>query len=102
MNDQVESNPAPVSKREPEILLNLTSLRYLKSIKNWSFFFAILGFIGLGLMVILGVVMIGVASYAPKTKFLVEFISIFNAVFAIVYFFPVLYLYKFSVKTESA
>jgi hypothetical protein len=53
-------------------------------------------------MVLVGVVLLSVSSQFPKTKFPFEFFMIFYAVFAIVYFFPLLYLYKFSVKIESA
>jgi len=84
-----------------KIELEEDSLKDLDTTRKWSMFMAILGFIALGLMLILGIVA-------------ALFLSVFNTetiadaaswgyipaaiilVFSVLYFFPLLYLYRFS------
>lgn len=90
-----------------KIELEEDSLRDLDKTRKWAMFMAILGFIALGLMLILGIVA-------------ALFLSVFNTqtlpdaaswgfipaaiilVFSVIYFFPLLYLYRFSKHTGIA
>lgn len=76
---------------------------------RWAKFLSILGFVGIAFMVVMGIMsgsmmnalkalppfasMAGVASVA---------MTLYCLVLAVVYFFPVYYLYQFSVKTPKA
>lgn len=81
---------------------------YLKETAKWANFIAIVGFILLVLLVLVG---IG-ASYFLSTlgdQFggqsfggQVGFIGLFYIVMAVIYFFPILYLYRFAQKMKSA
>lgn len=83
------------------------SLRDLDTTRKWSMFMAILGFIALGLMLILGIVAALFLSVfktetipnAASWGFLP--VAIF-LVFSVIYFFPLLYLYRFSKHTGIA
>ena len=90
-----------------KIELEEDSLRDLDKTRKWAMFIAILGFIGLGLMLIIG---IGTAIFLSVFKsetipdaaswgFLPGAIMI---VFCVIYFFPILYLYRFSKHTGIA
>lgn len=103
MNEPSETNLQPASEQKTGINLTGKSLSYLKSIKSWTFFFSILGFIGMGMMFLVCIVLIGVYSIVPGKAivFYVVVIALYCALI-VVYFFPVLYLYRFSTKTELA
>lgn len=81
------------------------SLKDLDKTRKWSMFLAILGFIGIGLMVIGSLIAVLFLS-AFKTEsalgvseslFIIPLIAI-----AVLYFFPLLYLYRFSKHTGTA
>jgi len=90
-----------------KIELEEDSLRDLDITRKWSMFMAILGFIGLGLMLIIGIVAAlflsvfnaGSIQDAPSLGFLPGAILM---VLSVVYFFPLLYLYRFSKHTGIA
>lgn len=82
----------------------------LRETAKWAKFLAIVGFVMVGLMV-LGVITILFAfSNTPQSSILGQGIyqglSVFGAIFyliiAAIVFFPYLYLYRFSVKMQSA
>ncbi len=100
--DQNQINENEVSKME----LEKDSIKSLNEIRKWTSFFAILGFIFIGLMLVVALSFgsiysqIGANRYvAPFPTFLIGFIYI---VFGIIYFFPILYLYRFSSWTRKA
>lgn len=82
---------------------------YLKESGKWCKFLSIMGFIGIGLMVLAGVFMGFAGSLAgmnqmsnlPST-FPTAILSMVYIVMALIYFFPVYYLYKYSVKIIDA
>jgi hypothetical protein len=91
---------------EDKIELSQESKRYLKGAGNWAKFLAILGFIGIGIMVVFGLSFGAIMSAinpdfhdlpAPEMAFGLIYIII-----AIVYFFPVLYLYRFVIHCRRA
>lgn len=84
-------------------LTNL-AVEYLKESAKWCKFLAIIGFVGIGLMVLAGLfMMIGMSSFesanmpVPMTAFSIVYILI-----AAIYFFPVYYLYQYATKTSVA
>ncbi len=89
-----------------KIEIEQDSLNYLNTTRKWTMFFAILGFIFLGLMLI-GGLFAGVFLSAFKTAdipvgFPEWIIFVIILIFAILYFFPILYLFRFSKHTGNA
>jgi hypothetical protein len=89
-----------------ELQLDQEATGYLGETARWGKFFAIIGFIGCGFIVILafsiGALMsysydrmgaVGAAAAVPSGLLTVLYLGI-----AVLYFFPLLYLYRFSVK----
>jgi len=84
-----------------KIELEEDSLKDLDTTRKWAMFLAILGFIAIGLMAIIGIIAAlflsvfngGSIPGAESWGFLPGAILI---VFCIIYFFPILYLYRFS------
>ncbi len=87
--------------------LTAFSCDFLRETVKWTKFLSIMGFIGIALMVLLGL-FVGVAlSMMPSANqsslpFAPGLLSLLYLVFAAVYACPVYYLYKFSVDTKSA
>lgn len=83
---------------------------FLKEIAGWTTFFSILGFIGLGLLVLLALLVKFVFGNAlanlPSTANLPfnagNLFAVLYLVFAFIYYFPIMYLYKFSTKMKKA
>lgn len=77
--------------------LNKEALDYLKESAKWSKVLAIFGFIGVGLMVVVGLIMIvssafsGIRGVMPSIA-----VSILYFLFAAVYAFPIYYLYCYA------
>jgi len=82
------------------------SLAYLNTTRKWTMFLAVLGFIFIGLLLIVGLVA-GVFMSAFKTAempsgFPEWIIFLVILIFAVLYFFPVFYLFQFSRHTRNA
>lgn len=99
---------SPITQLE-QLVLNTKSKSFLREISKWAFFFSILGFIGIFFMVI-GAVLVGTV-YAPMIDMLAQqqgvsslgiTLTITYLVMALLYFMPVLYLFKFSRKMKTA
>lgn len=88
-----------------KIEIEEVSLKDLDRTRKWSMFLAIIGFIGLGLMVIgslIAVLFLSVfktesALGVSETLFIIPLVAI-----AVIFFFPLLYLYRFSKHTGIA
>ena len=83
---------------------------FLKETAKWAYFMSILGFIGIGFMVVLAL-FIGTIFSAlnnmsgamnPMMGIGTGFISGMYLVIALVYFFPIYYLFQFSSKMKKA
>ncbi|WP_100615902.1 DUF5362 family protein [Confluentibacter citreus] len=82
---------------------------FLKEIATWSYFLSIVGFIGIGFMVLFGVFfgailgssMGGMNPY-ENLGFSVGYFGFIYVAIALVYFFPVYYLFNFSKKMKRA
>ncbi len=87
-------------------VLNETAKEYLKETAKWTRFLAILGFIGIGLMVFGGLSMGVFGSMASSEFNALPFPSfVFTLIYlgvAALYYFPVSYLWKFSNKMREA
>lgn len=82
-------------------------MTHLNETRKWAKFISIMGFIGVGLIVIIalsiGSILNFVASMAPMPlPFSSFFITLIYLLIALLYFFPVRYLYLFSTKMETA
>ncbi|WP_396601412.1 DUF5362 family protein [Algibacter sp. R77976] len=83
----------------------------LKETSSWTYFLSILGFIGIGFMVVFGlffgVIMsatgaMGAANPYDSLGFSMGYLGLIYVVLGLVYFFPILYLFNFSRKMKSA
>jgi uncharacterized membrane protein len=93
--------------QEPTVLkLNNYAKEFLKETAKWAYFLAIVGFIGVGLMILMALFMGAVFSALPETTDIPfnmgPFFTILYLIFAGLYFFPVLYLYRFANKMKMA
>ena len=91
-----------------ELNLPPVILGFLKETSTWTYFLSILGFIGIGLMILGGLffslamnLMPGGNPYAGLGVDMSYFGIIYVAM-ALIYFFPVLYLFNFSRKMKRA
>jgi hypothetical protein len=79
---------------------------YLRESAKWSMFLSILGFIGIGFMALMAILMTSAMSMMPDVPgpfgAIKGFISIMYLVFAILYLFPIYYLYKYADNTKKA
>ena len=90
--------------------LNVTStiMGFLKETSTWTYFLSILGFIGIGLMFLFGVFFSVVMRLMPGGNpyeglgMDMSYFGLIYIVLALLYFFPVLYLFNFSRKTKLA
>ena len=94
----------PLENRKIEI--DEETLKNLNNIRKWTMFLSILGFIFLGLLIVIGVIA-GIFLSAFKTGNTVtgvpeSLIFVIFIVMAAVYFFPILYLFRFSKHTALA
>lgn len=92
-----------------ELKLSDQSIDFLREAKTWAFFLSILGFIGIALMVLAGIFMgvfftvIDTFKDVPNMPdFPLGLFGFLYIILAVVYFFPVYYLYKFSNDIGSA
>jgi len=83
-----------------------SSQEHLSGAANWAKFIAIVGFVGVGMMVIggllFGTIMSAIDPEMEGLPFPTVLISFIYIIFAVVYFFPVLYLYRFTVHSRKA
>lgn len=79
---------------------------YLRESAKWSMFLSILGFIGIGFMALMAFLMTSAMSMMPDVPgpfgAIKGIISIMYLVFAILYLFPIYYLYKYADNTKKA
>lgn len=89
-----------------ELKLNNHSIGFLKEIAKWANFLAIMGFIGIGLIVILAFFMGAFFSSIPNSGAIPfnagPIMTVVYLLMAVLYFFPVLYLYRFADKMKTA
>ncbi len=79
--------------------------QHMATIRKWAAFLSILGFICVGLMVLFafsfGFLMNFAGTENELSRFPALFATVFYVVLAGVYFFPIFYLYQFSVHAKN-
>ena len=88
---------------QPQNILELNGcgIHYITEMRKWTLFLAIVGFIGLGLMIIGGFVMVFFSGMLPGEE--IGPITVLPLMLiAVIYFFPVFYLYQFSSLSKRA
>jgi len=94
-----EFNEVSEQNFEEELKLSTKGIGFLRETAKWAKFLSIVGFVGMGLMVLSGIVMsITMSSVMPGGLA----IGLVYVVMAVVYFFPILYLFKFSNDLKEA
>jgi len=95
---------------ERELKVNEISKTYLLETAKWAKFIAIVGFIGVGFLVLAAIIFGAVSSLDFSSIPGMEafgmlggtFVAIIYLVMALVYYFPVKYLYDFATKVKVA
>jgi hypothetical protein len=94
---------SPESKK---IELEAETLKHLNTARKWAMFLAIIGFIFLGLVIIIGLIagtFLKTFNSGEKGLGIPESLMFVPVVlFAIIYFFPVLFLFRFSKFSSQA
>jgi hypothetical protein len=90
-----------VEIKDQKIELEGAALIHLNEIRKWTQFLSILGFVATGFLLFAGILLLVTSSLRSLVQFdqlsiLSPWIGIIYIVFAGIYFFPVLYLYRFS------
>ena len=96
-----------------DLKLNDYAIAALRESAKWCMFLSIIGFIFIGLMVIGGIFMAVALSAIPDDPYgggmgmnplgaVKGYLGLFYIVFALIYFFPVYYLYKYANGTKEA
>lgn len=88
------------------LVIDWGSKEFLKETAKWTKFLAILGFVGIGFMVLGSLVML----FAPSSLMSNGdfpfggkiFMMLLYLAFAVLYYFPISYLYQFSENTKKA
>ncbi|MBB6460202.1 DUF5362 family protein [Flammeovirga kamogawensis] len=82
------------------IHITINAFKYLKEVQKWTFFFSIIGFIGIGIILVAAIVI----GFVLPTKYADQsiFVAIAYIIMAMIYVFPVKYLYGFSRKLKKA
>ena len=86
------------------ITLTQNSLNYLSEIGKWSMFFAILGFIGIALMIFVGFFAGTIFSALPESSEMPIPGFLFGLIYIVlggVYYLPMKYLYNFASKIST-
>jgi hypothetical protein len=105
MTDQFQNN-------DSQLTLTPASVAFLNETARWAKFISIVGFVGLGFLVLVGLFAGSIFSMIPQemdTMGSAGLMKGFGAFFgfmyigmAILYFFPLYYLFQFSVKIKRA
>lgn len=93
-------------ENQTNLELNSIAVDSLRSSAKWSMFLAILGFIGIGFMVVAAIFMGTIMSMVPSDDSpfgaMKGFISIIYILFAALYFPPTYYLFKYASDMKNA
>ncbi len=116
----MENNTTPLTdpSTSPDgfaMTLSNQSLRHLWEVRRWGNFFSILGFVFIGLIIVVGgmaTAFLGLAGsmsdmFDPQKQNISEIYGgaafiVFYIIIGLIYYFPVLYLYRFSSHMKTA
>ncbi len=82
-----------------QVVVSESALGYLNATRPWVKFLAILGFIAIAIMLLCGLLMMFGASVIPGQAGMRGFgtlMAVFYILFAVLYFMPCLFLYRYS------
>ena len=88
--------------------LTISAVGFLRESAKWCKFMAIVGFVGVGLMVLAALfILIGFSAFdsiseATNFPFPIAGFSVLYLIIAAIYFFPIYYLYQYAVKIPAA
>ena len=89
-----------------QLTLNGRSKSFIRETAKWAKFLSIVGFVGMGLLLIGSFFVGNIYKDLPQAQMLPFDMSIFMTVYfiviALIYFFPIYYLYQFSIKMKTA
>lgn len=90
-----------------ELGLNDTIIGLLKETANWAYFISIIGFIGIGFMLIFGAMFGVIMGSMPVNPYEnigvnVNYFGLIYVFIAVIYLMPVIYLFNFSRKMKAA
>lgn len=91
-----------------ELKLIGSSTAYIRETAGWAKFLAILGFIGLGFLVLTGISIMAFGSYIPVGPEMAMFpggmffLGFYYLLIAVMYFFPTFFMFRFASKAQAA
>lgn len=89
-----------------ELKLNEQAVDALKTSASWSFFLAIVGFIGVALMVVMslfmGSIFSGYFALAGMPSGIGAAMTVFYLLMALLYFFPLYYMMKYATEMKAS
>lgn len=102
-------NPQIIDDNFGGFALNSEIKSYLAETARWGKFLAIVGFVGIGLLVLMGLFfgtfmssMMGMGMGGAGMGLSPFIFTVYFLLIALIYLFPVLYLYRFSTKMQIA
>jgi len=106
MNDQTLHSGIPEQSSKLDLKITAESVSYLASAAKWAKFLAIVGFVFVGLFVIIaiisGAMMSSISSIYGGSGISGAALMVIYLLIALIYFFPVLYGFKFATNLQSA
>lgn len=99
--DQITQPENALVAETTGLLIPESAIPYLNSTRKWTLFFAVLGFILIGLLG-LGFILVLIASALSPMGGVMAIFAVIYAILMAIYFFPVFYLFKFSNEAKQA
>jgi cell division protein FtsX len=94
------------TEQSPKIELLQETIQNLNETRKWTNFLSIMGFIFIGLMILIAFAVSSMMSTMAESEsalpFSGTFLGFVYLIIAFIYFFPILYLYRFSKYTKKA
>jgi hypothetical protein len=87
---------------DEQLTLNKESVSYLRTVSGWSKFFAILGFIGSGLLILAGIFSGAIFAAIGNIPGMAPILGAIYIVMGLIYLLPSLYLLKFASNAKNA
>ena len=107
MEEDITENTNEISK-EPKLMISDVAISYLSETGKWTKFLSILGFVFIGLIVVVGLFAGSVMSFMSNGKMdnipkgMGFFFGLMYVLMGFLYFFPTWYLFNFSNKLKTA
>jgi hypothetical protein len=96
-----------VEIKDQKIELEGVTLLHMNELRKWTQFLTILGFVGIGLILFIGVIMLVISFMQTGTPFdqlglIGHLMWVGYITISVIYFFPVLYMYRFSIQAKKS